>query len=152
MQDKIWPQIVSTNWENYDSAKRFECLGQRNDPLILGLGEALDFFNILHRDRVERRVKSLAAYLKQGLKSIPKVKLHTPVDPYLSAGLTAFSIEGIDHRYVVDYIREKYNIVIRTIGRDRDHTSGIRVSTPIYTNTGHIDSILEGVNHIARKK
>lgn len=152
VQDKIWPQIVNTNWENYDSAKRFECLGQRNDPLILGLGEAIDFYNIIHKDRIEARVKSLAAYLKQGLKSIPKVKLHTSENPYLSAGLTAFSVDGFDHKYIVDYIREKYNIVIRTIGRERDNTSGIRISTPIYTNTGHIDKILEGINHIVRKK
>lgn len=152
MQDKIWPQIVNTDWEEYDSAKRFECLGQRNDPLILGLGEAIDFYNIIHQNRIEARVKSLAAYLKQGLKSIPKVRLHTSEDPYLSAGLTAFSVDGADHQYIVDYIREKYNIVIRTIGRDEDKTSGIRISTPVYTNTGHIDKILEGIHHIARKK
>ena len=70
----------------------------------------------------------------------------------MSAGLTAFSIDGIEHKYIVDYIREKYNIVIRTIGRDRDNTSGIRISTPIYSNMDHIDKILEGINHIVKKK
>jgi len=152
VQDKIWPQIASSGWDTYKNAKRFETLGQQTDPLIFGLGEALDFQSIIGKRRIERRIKTLAGHLKKGLKSIPKVRLHTPTNPYLSSGLTAFSVEGVEPEYIVNYLREKYNIVIRTIGRDRDNTRGVRVSTHIYVSLKHVDMLLEEVDHLVRHK
>ncbi len=77
------------------------------------------------------------------------MKLHTSRDPYLSAGLTAFSIEGVEPQWIVDYVREKYNIVIRTIGSEAAGTRGVRVSTHIWVNTRHVDMLLEGVDYLA---
>ncbi len=151
-QDKIWPCIASSGWDNDKSALKFETLGQRADPLFFALDEAMDFQNAIGRSRIDRRVKSLAAHLKKGLKSIPKVRLHTSTDPYLSSGLTAFSVQGVDPDKIVNYLREKYNLVIRTIGRDRDNTSGVRVSTHMYLSTKHVDMVLEGVDILARGK
>lgn len=128
-QDKLWPTIVTSGWDTYKDARKFECHGQDTDALIFALGEALDFQNAIGRPRIERRIKALAGYLKQELRKIPGAKIHTPDDPYLSGGLTAFSLDGVDPARIVDYVREKYNIVVRTIG-DRDAgTYGVRVST-----------------------
>ena len=151
-QDKIYPLIASSGWDTNENARKYETLGQRADPLIFALGEAIDFQNCIGKRRIERRIKALAGYLKQELKKIPKVRLHTPTDPYLSGGLTALSIEGVEPGYIVDYIREKYNIVIRTIGRDRDHTRGVRVSTNIYVSMKHVDMLLEGIKYLATRK
>lgn len=150
VQDRIWPAIASSGWDTHENARRFETLGQRADPLIFALGEALDFQNIIGRERVERRIKTLAGYLKRELKKISKVRLHTSTDPYLSGGLTAFSVSGVKPAKIVNYLREKYNIVIRTIGRDRDKTSGVRVSTHIFVSFKEIDLLLEGIDHLAR--
>ena len=149
-QDKLLPLIASSGWDTNKTAKRFETLGQRADPLIFALGEAIDFQNVIGKQRIERRIETLAGYLKEELGKIPKVRVHTPTDPYLSGGLTAFSIEGVKPSTIVNYLREKYNLVIRTIGRERDKTSGVRVSTHIFVSTKHVDMVLEGVNHIAR--
>jgi len=149
-QDKLWPTIASSGWDSTEGASRFETLGQRADPLAYALAEALDFQNAIGRVRIERRIRTLATHLKDGLANIPGVRVHTSTDPYLSAGLTAFSVEGVEPRAIVDYLREKYNIVIRTIGRDRDNTSGVRVSTHIFVSTKHVDMVLEGVDHLAR--
>ena len=151
-QDKVWPLLAPSDWDTSKTARRFEALGQRADPLIFALGESIEFQNRIGKRRIEKRIKTLAGYLKQGLKKIPRVRLHTPTDPYLSGGLTAFSVEGVDPGEIVEYIRDKYNIVIRTIGRDRDNTRGVRVSTNIYISTKHVDMVLEGVDHLARRK
>jgi selenocysteine lyase/cysteine desulfurase len=151
VQDRIWPTIASSGWDSMESASRFETLGQRADPLFFALDEAMNFQNRIGRDRINRRILTLAQQLKEGLTRIPGVRLHTSMDDYLSAGLTAFSIEGVDPEYIVNYLREKYNIVIRTIGRDRDQTRGVRVSTHCYINSDHVDLVLEGVKHLAGK-
>ncbi len=144
-QDKLWPTIVTGGWDNYKDARKFETHGQDADALIFALGEALDFQIAIGRQRIERRIKALAGYLKQGLREIPGVKIHTPEDPYLSGGLTAFSVEGVDPARIVDYVREKYNLVVRTIGNKDAGTYGVRVSTPYYITARDIDNLLEGV-------
>lgn len=151
VQDKLWPSIASSGWDTNEGASKFETLGQRADPLIFSLGEAIDFQNIIGKNRIERRIKTLAGYLKKELQALPKVRLHTSLDPYLSGGLTAFSIGGVDPKTIVNFLREKYNIVIRTIGRETDNTKGVRVSTNVYISFKHIDMFLEGVNHLARR-
>ncbi len=148
-QDKLWPTIVTGGWDTYKDARKFECHGQDADALIFALGEALDFQNAIGRRRIERRIKSLAGYLKQELRKIPGAKIHTPDDPYLSGGLTAFSVEGVDPARIVDYAREKYNIVVRTIGNKDAGTYGVRVSTHYYITTRDIDNLVEGVRTLA---
>ncbi len=151
VQDKILPLIVSSGWDTEKTAKRYETLSQRNDALIYALDEALEFQKAIGKKRIERRIKTLASYLKEGLGKIDGVRLHTSGDLYLSAGLTAFSIEGVDAQFIVDYLREKYNIVIRTIGRDRDKTRGVRVSTHIFVTQKDVDLLVEGVAHLAKQ-
>jgi selenocysteine lyase/cysteine desulfurase len=151
-QDKLWPTIASSGWDRYKNARKFETLSQRADALTIALGEALDFQNAIGKERIERRVKTLAGYLKRELKKIPGVKLHTSQDPYLSGGLTAFSVEGIDPGKIVNFMREKYNIVVRTIGNKEMGTYGVRVSTHIYVSLKHVDMFLEGLKHLVRRK
>ena len=152
VQEKCWPTIASWGWDTYKDAKKYETLGQRADPLTFALGEAIDFQNMIGRERIERRIKALATYLKQELSKIRGVRLHTPDDFYLTGGLTAFSKNGIKPEKIVNYLREKYNIVIRTIGREKDNTEGVRVSTHIFVSFKHVDMLLEGIKHLAGHK
>jgi len=151
-QDKLWPTTVTGGWDTSTGAGKYEALGQRADALIFALGEAINFNNVIGKDRIEKRIKTLAAYLKRGLKNIPGIKVHTPDDPYLSGGLTAFSLDGVDADQVVEYVRDKYNIVVRTIGNKEKGTYGVRVSTPIYIGFKEIDMFLEGVQHLMSRR
>lgn len=151
-QDKLWPTIVSSGWDTSQGARKYDPQGQRADAMIYALDEALDFQNVIGKERIERRIKTLAGYLKRELSKIPGVKVHTSEDLYLSAGLTAFSIDGIECSRVVDYVREKYNIVVRTIGSREKGTYAVRVSTPIYISFKEINMFLEGVRELVRHK
>lgn len=150
--DKVWATLATSGWDNSESAKKFEAVGQRADALTIALGEAIDFQSHIGKQRIERRIKALAGYLKRELEKIPGVKLHTSQDPYISGGLTAFSIEGIEPIKVVDYVREKYNIVIRTVGNKEEGTHGLRVSTHIYITQKHVDMLLEGIQHLVKRR
>ncbi|HHF52594.1 MAG: aminotransferase class V-fold PLP-dependent enzyme [Candidatus Aminicenantes bacterium] len=150
-QDQLWPTITTSGWDR-PTARKYETLGQRADALIIALGEAVNFQNYIGKVRIEQRIKSLAGYFKQELKKIPGAKLHTSEDPYISGGLTAFSIKGVEPRDIVDYVRQKYNIVIRTVGRTDRGTYGCRVSTHYYINHREIDQLLEGIRKIAGQR
>ena len=148
VQDRLWPTIATGGWDKFQSARRFETLSQRADALILGLGEAIDFQNAIGKQRIERRIRSLAGYLKTRLRDIPGLKLHTNDDTYLSAGLTAFSIKDLAPENIVNYLREKYNIVVRTIGDAEQGTLGVRVSTNIHVSMKDIDLLVEGIQEL----
>jgi len=150
-QAKLWPTIVSSGWE-VDNARKYDPQGQRADAMVYALGEAIDFANRIGKERIERRIKALAAYFKQGLAKIPGVTINTPTDPYLSAGLTAFLVDGVDSQKIVDYVFEKYNLVVRTMGGFGAGKPALRVSTPIYISTREIDMLLEGVATLVRHK
>ena len=152
VQDMLWPTIASSGWDTHKNAMKFETLSQRADALTIALGEAIDFQNVIGKQKVERRIKALAGYLKKELKNIPGLRLHTSEDPYISGGLTAFSIDGVEPKKIVDFVREKYNIVIRTVGSEEKGTYGIRVSTPIYVTYKHVDMLLEGIHHLVKNK
>ncbi|GGD33434.1 class V aminotransferase [Pseudoxanthomonas indica] len=59
------------------------------------------------KTRVASRIASLNDQLKAGLAGIPKVKMHTPRSPALSAGLVAFEIEGMAPQDVVKQLLAK---------------------------------------------
>jgi isopenicillin-N epimerase len=150
--DKVFPTVVSTGWESNQSASKLDPSGQRSDAMLFALDEALNFNNKVGKTRIERRIKVLAGRLKQELAKIPGVKINTPVDPYLSAGLTAFSIGGGLEPRVVEYLREKNNLVVRTTGNPQAGTYGIRVSTPIYVSTKEVDMVVEAARTLAGHK
>jgi selenocysteine lyase/cysteine desulfurase len=58
------------------------------------MAEAFDFHMRIGRERIAGRIAALNTQCKEGLARIPKVKVLTPMDPALSAGIIAFEVEG----------------------------------------------------------
>jgi isopenicillin-N epimerase len=58
------------------------------------MAEAFEFHQSIGRRRIAERIAALNTQCKEGLAKMPKVKVLTPMDPALSAGLIAFEVEG----------------------------------------------------------
>jgi len=58
------------------------------------MAEAFEFHRVIGRKRIAERIVALNSQCKEGLAGIPKVKVLTPRDPKLSAGIICFQIEG----------------------------------------------------------
>jgi selenocysteine lyase/cysteine desulfurase len=56
--------------------------------------EAFEFHERIGRKRVAERIAALNSQCKEGLAGIPRVKVLTPRDPMLSAGIICFQVEG----------------------------------------------------------
>jgi selenocysteine lyase/cysteine desulfurase len=59
------------------------------------LGKAFDFHMEVGKTRIWQRTRDLSARLKDGLKEMKNIKLHTPIYPDLSAGINCFEVDGI---------------------------------------------------------
>ena len=60
------------------------------------LAEAFALHRAVGATRVAERTRALASALKDGLVALPKVRLHTPRTPDLSAGLVCCEVDGYD--------------------------------------------------------
>lgn len=72
-----------------------------------GLASAFRMHQSLGRRRVAARVTELNSRIKDGLADIAKVKLHTPREPSLSAGICCFEVEGQTPKQVVKALLDR---------------------------------------------
>jgi selenocysteine lyase/cysteine desulfurase len=152
-QDQIHPLMGADGheedgvWVMHENAGRYEQCGQRHVSSALGIKTAVEFQNLIGKVNIEARVQQLAKRLKEGLLEITGVRLQTPMDPAMSAGLTHFSVGDVPMDNVRQGIMDLGRIHIRT--SSRGDVEGCRASTHFYNMPEEVDELLRCVRHIA---
>jgi selenocysteine lyase/cysteine desulfurase len=148
-QDRVWPTIGATGWDDpMRGASRFDRLSQRAWPLVLSVGAALDFQEAIGRDRIERRIRLLHARLRQGVSTLPGVKIYTSAHPELSCALLGFGWEHIKNQDLVNTVLKRHGIWIRTVDYD---LNAVRVSTHHYNTEQQVDRLVEALQDVLKK-
>ncbi len=141
----LWPSIVGVGWERAkdSGARRFETLGQRDDAAVVSMGTTVQFHHSVGIDRIDRRVRELAAMIKGELQDrIPGVRLHTPTDPGLSAGVVVVDPSFADVRQAYDELYSRDAIACAVMSGE---FSGIRLCPHIYNTPEEVDRVVEAV-------
>ena len=141
------PALVSQDWGDgvetvMPGARKYECLGQRNDALIAGIVPSLDFHASIGAEVITSRILELAALLKDGLAGIPGINMVTPGTPDMSAGVVVFNFPGRDTRAVYDAIYKQARIAASTKG-------GIRLCPHIYNTRADVELAVAAVERAA---
>lgn len=144
---EIWTTIASGRWDNHeDEGFRFTQRGTGNFPVLKGLEASLDFHNGIGPQKVYDRIKFLGSRLRNGLRKISKVKIYSPEDEAMCAGITVYNIQGMTG----SQLQEEF----WTRGRMRPRASGpefgVRHCTHIFNSEAEIDKALEIVTTLAR--
>ena len=84
------------------------------------------------------RIHALNVQLKQGLASMAHVRLHTPMDESLSAGLVCFEVAGLSPQRVVDRLRERQ--IVATVTPYT--TSYARLAPGLLNTPEQVDSVI----------
>ena len=71
------------------------------------LAPAFEFHTSLGRERVQQRILELTEQLKSGLREIDGVRVRTPADPEISAGIVCFQLDSADPDKAVARLRER---------------------------------------------
>ncbi len=153
VQDLIHPLMGADGheedgkWVMHEDAERYEHCGQRHISSALGMKTAVEFHNSIGKENIEARVRQLSTRFREGLLDISGVRLQTPMDPQMSAGLTHFSVRDIPEDNVRQGIMDLGRIHIRTSGRG--DVTGCRASTHLYNMPEEVDELLGCIKHIA---
>ena len=143
----VWTTIASGRWDNHeDEGFRFTQRGTGNFPVLKGLEASLDFHNEIGPQKVYDRIKFLGLRLRSGLRKINKVKIYSPEEEAMCAGITVYNVQGMTG----SQLQEEY----WTRGRMRPRASGpefgVRHCTHIFNSEAEIDKALEIVAALAK--
>ncbi len=129
-------------WELNEDAQRFE-LGGRQTAAIAGQTAVLNWLEqTVGHEWLFERISSLNSYTCQALQTIPGVAILTPQPG--ASGLVSFTLEGQDVSKVVEQLREKHNIFIRSI----PSTKSLRISTGFYNTEEEIDTVVKALREM----
>jgi len=109
------------------------------------MSAAFRFHEAMGRSRVAERIRSLNDQLKAGLASIRSVRLHTPRDPELSAGICCFEVDGVKSETVVEKLLEK-KIIASTSPYKEAYA---RLAPSLLNDPTEVDTALKAVRAIA---
>jgi isopenicillin-N epimerase len=145
---QLWPSIVTAGWSDHlQGARKFEVLGQRDDPRIAALEPAVDFISMIGASNVEARMRLLAGTLKEKLAAIPGVQMKTNMQPELSAGVVKCKLNGMNTKAAYDALWDKHRIAIApTLTGDSE---GLRFSPHIYNSHEDLAQAVAAVKALA---
>lgn len=142
-QPALWASIISAYPGAVGLSRTFEAFGQRDEPAIIGFGEALRFQTTVGRAAIERRARELAAALVEGLRRIDGVTLWTHGDPTRSGPVVSFQPGSLDPSKLAAALYANDGIACATRGgRDRP---GLRFSPHLYNLHEEVDRVLAAI-------
>lgn len=143
----LWTTVSSYQWNNHeDEGFRFTQRGTGNYSVMLGMDAAIDFHNEIGPQRVYERIKFLGQYLRDGLRQIPRVKIFSPADEAMCAGITVYNVAG----FTGARLQEEFWNRARMRPRSQGDEFGVRHCTHIYNSEQELDKALEIVRTLAR--
>ena len=143
--DRIWTTLASYNWENEeDHGFRLMQNGTGNPAQIVGYEAAVDFFNTVGEELWLNRINELGSYLRNGLKEMPHVNIHSSTNEDMAAGITTYSVKGLTGPELQRTMWEKERLQPRSVGNEL-----LRHSTHIYNSKDEIDIALRVISELA---
>jgi selenocysteine lyase/cysteine desulfurase len=148
-QAGIHPSIISAYPGAVGIARTLEAMGQRDEPAIIGFGEAIGFQTRIGRKAIEERSRSLGRALIDGLRRIDGVQLWTHPDPSRSAAVVSFRPGALDVSRLSAALYRNDRIGCATRGgSDRP---GIRFSPHIYNTMAEVDRSVAAIARYMRQ-
>jgi selenocysteine lyase/cysteine desulfurase len=144
----IWPLVCNDNPKSSD-IRKFETIGTRSFPIEQGIGEAINFHNGIGSKRKEERIRYLKNYWANGVKDIPKVKIHTSLKDEFSCAICGVSIDGMTPGELDSALFNEYKI--HTVGIVWENISCVRITPHVYTRIQDLDKLIYGIEKIAKK-
>jgi len=131
-----------------DDIRKFEHLGTRPFFIEQAIGKALEFHDMIGSERKEKRLHYLKNYWMEKVKDLPKVKLHTSLNPKWGCAIGLVSIEGKKPSELDSYLMNKHKI--HTVGIEWENIKGVRVTPNVYTTTKNLDLLVKGIEEFSK--
>ena len=106
------------------------------------VADAFSFHLAIGKERVASRTSELASQLKEGLAALDHVRLVTPRDPALSAGIVCVELAGNEPAQVVTALRRDHGIVASVTPYREQY---VRFGPSIVTSPEQVDGVVRAL-------
>jgi selenocysteine lyase/cysteine desulfurase len=145
---EVYPMFAS-DLPLKEDIRKFEHLGTRPFFIEQAIGKALEFHDMIGSERKEKRLHYLKNYWMEQVKDVPKVKLHTSLDPKWACAIGMVSIEGKKPAELDSFLFNNYKI--HTVGIEWENIHGVRITPNVYTTSKNLDVLVDGIKSFARQ-
>lgn len=150
----VIPSFSETMYDIIDGAQQpshvdgttFSPGGFHSMEHLWAMPAGFDFLLRIGKDHVYRRVHELGRMMKEGLASMPHVRLITPMDDALCAGIVAFEVDGLSAKDTAKRLVEKKIIATEAPYKIRY----ARVTPGIYNNEADVRAALDAIQTLKR--
>jgi selenocysteine lyase/cysteine desulfurase len=139
---QLTPAILSVDYwsDKPTGARKFETLGQRDDPKLRGLEKTVEFLETMGMAEIEKRALALAARLRNGVAGIPGAKLKHSGESAIAGPVVKVDFPGQNLAEIYDRLWRKHRLAIAKT--DSGDAAGLRFSPHIYNTEAEIDQVL----------
>lgn len=143
--EELTPAILSVDYwsDKPTGARKFEALGQRDDPKLRGLEKTLEFLESTGMAKIEFRALALAARLRNGVDGVPGAKLKGSAEAAVSGPVVKIDFPGQNLTGIYNRLWTKHRIAIAKT--DSGDAAGLRFSPHIYNTEAEIDQVLRAL-------
>jgi isopenicillin-N epimerase len=144
---KVWP--LTPPWSDTpNDIRRFEDVGTRTPANRVAIAEAITFNEGIGIERKSARVRFLKERWADRLRTLPKVRFYSSLDPAESCGIATVGIEGMDMAKLAEHLLDKWGIIVSPIKHPDGLVDGIRIVTNVSLSVKEVDyfaDIMEGI-------
>lgn len=119
-----------------ESGHRFE-YGTRDFARFAALEPLLDWWDAAGLESAEGHMQQLTGYLKERLREVPGLVLHTPDAWADSSAMTTFSLPGRSTNEIVSTLWDRHRVMTRPVS----DWEAVRISTAVYNTREEIDRL-----------
>ncbi|HEX9108061.1 MAG TPA: aminotransferase class V-fold PLP-dependent enzyme, partial [Longimicrobiales bacterium] len=140
-RQRLWPSVASGDWDNLKlGAQRFNHLGTIDESRLAGLLAAIGFHEAIGPARVYDRIRELRRRLDDGLRAMPGIRVVSPRDDALVAGMVSFAVEKMPALELQARLEKGANMRTRVIS---EYGYGwMRLSPHVYTSQADVERAL----------
>jgi len=147
---KIWP--LTPPWsDDPKDIRRFEDVGTRTPANRVAIAEAITFNEGIGIERKSARIRYLKERWANRLRTIPRVRFFSSLDPADSCGIASFGVEGMDMAKLTEHLLNKWGIVVTPVKHPDGLVDGIRAVVNISLSAKEVDYFADVMEDLIRK-
>ena len=138
----LYPLFATDNPMKPD-IRKFEHLGTRPMFIEQAIGKAVEFHEMIGSERKEKRLHYLKNYWMDKVKNLPRVKIHTSLNPKWACAIGNVSVEGKTPGELDTFLLDKFKV--HTVSINWENIKSVRVTPNVYTTTKNLDVLVDGI-------
>jgi selenocysteine lyase/cysteine desulfurase len=149
-----WPLQAAAATQN-DNIRKFEQVGTMSVAPKAAIAEALAFHQAIGIENKAARLRYLTTRWASQLKDVPRIKIHSSLEPGQYWGIGYVGVEGIEARALNDFLWNKYRIIGQAMtggpypAQQFDYR-GTRITPNFYTTLDEIDTFVAAMKDVAK--